>query len=160
VAKRDTNPGQFPGPAAHTGLRPRSRPFLKLARSIVPGAADTLAAILVRGDAERQLIAKAKQRQIDSREELLDDMLARYESDRCGVGGIRGTAWAAFNAVTEHAVYAQPRRQVGSAEERLSRRWESALTGDGDRLKQTAFEMLTERAGGRPAAGALPRIAA
>jgi hypothetical protein len=86
--------------------------------------ADALAAILARGDAERQLIAKAKQRQIDSREELLDDMLARYESDRCGVGGIRGTAWAVFNAVTEHADYVQPRRQVGTAEERLSRQWE------------------------------------
>ena len=52
------------------------------------------------------------------------------------------------------------RRQVGTAEERLSRRWESVLTGDGDRLKQTAFELLTERVGGRPVAGALPRFAA
>jgi hypothetical protein len=122
--------------------------------------ADALAAVLARDDAERTLLAKAKQRLIDARRELLEDMLARYESERCGVGGIRGTAWAAFNAVTEHADYAQPRRQVGTAEERLSRRWESALTGDGDRLKQTAFERLTGRAGGRPAAGALPRVAA
>jgi hypothetical protein len=48
--------------------------------------------------------------------------------------------------------YAQPKRQMGTTEERLSRRWESALTGDGDRLKQTAFELLTDRLGGRVAA--------
>jgi hypothetical protein len=36
---------------------------------------------------------------------------------------------------------------------------ESALTGGGDRLKQTAFE-LTGKVGERSVAGALPRVAA
>ena len=105
--------------------------------------ADALAAVLAVTTAERELERKRVQRQIDHRENVLEDILTRYESERCGVSGIRGTKWAAFNAVTEHADYAQPRRKVGTEAERLSRRFESVLTGDADELKQTAFQMLT-----------------
>jgi hypothetical protein len=72
----------------------------------------------------------------------LEAILTRYDSDRCGVGGIRGTKWAAFNAVTEHADYAHPRRKVGTEADRLSRWFESVLTGDADEIKQTAFDLL------------------
>lgn len=94
----------------------------------------------------REAQEKAAQRLIDGRRELLDDMIARYESDRCGVSGIRGTAWAAFNAVTESADFRQPKRQTGTSHERLSRAFESSLNGDRDEIKQTAFELLTSGA--------------
>jgi phage/plasmid-like protein (TIGR03299 family) len=96
-------------------------------------------------EAERALEKAEFDRLKKQRENVLEDILQRYESERCGVGGIRGTAWAAFNAVTEHADHAAPRRQVGSEEARASRRFESTLDGDADELKQTALEMVMAR---------------
>jgi hypothetical protein len=39
------------------------------------------------------LARKSFERKIERRGEILQDMLERYESERCGLNGQRGTAW-------------------------------------------------------------------
>jgi phage/plasmid-like protein (TIGR03299 family) len=103
--------------------------------------ADLLAAALQVTEAERLLAAKSFERKIERRGELLADMLERYESERCGLNGQRGTAWAALNAVTESADHGPlGGRFVGSDTAKASRRFESILTGDADDVKQIAFD--------------------
>jgi phage/plasmid-like protein (TIGR03299 family) len=102
--------------------------------------ADALAAALQVTEAQRALEAKRFERLIERRGEILEDILNRYESERCSVGGIRGTAWGAFNAITEHADHAKLGRSAADQETRLSRRFESSLIGDADTLKQAAFD--------------------
>jgi hypothetical protein len=65
--------------------------------------------------------------------------LNRYEQERTGQGGSRGTAWAALNAVTEHADHWTGGRIVGTQAEHDGRRMESILTGKRDELKQSAL---------------------
>ena len=103
--------------------------------------ADALAAVLAVTEAERELERKSIAAKIERRGEILADILDRYESERCGLGGMRGTAWAGFNAVTEHADHVKPGRQSGSIETRASRRFESAVSGDGDDMKQAAYQV-------------------
>ncbi len=105
--------------------------------------ADVLAAAVANTVAERELAAKRIQREIDRRENVLEEILNRYEGERNGIGGIRGTKWSAFNAVTEFSDHTKPRRRIGTEQERLSRQFESVLDGDADAIKQTAYEMLT-----------------
>ncbi len=78
---------------------------------------------------------KTYEKQIKARRTILDDILTRYETSRCTP---RGTAWAAYNAVSEHADHA-PTRQRGAEADRMSRRWESVLVGDADAMKQLAW---------------------
>jgi phage/plasmid-like protein (TIGR03299 family) len=103
--------------------------------------ADALAAALQVTETARELERKRLERQIERRKDILTDIITRYESERCGVGSIRGTAWAAFNAVTEHADHAKPARSSSDYEVRMSRRFESSLIGEGDALKQAAYEL-------------------
>jgi phage/plasmid-like protein (TIGR03299 family) len=116
---------------------------LEVTAADVAAGPDALARAVARTQAHFEQEQRRAARAIAARRDVLADILARYDSDRCGVGGIRGTKWAAFNAVTEHADYAAPRWKVGTEADRLSRRFESVLTGDADELKQTAFELLT-----------------
>lgn len=76
----------------------------------------------------------------ERRSNILDDILQRYESPTNGVGGTRGSAWSALNAVTEHANHAEPSRKIGSQHAQASRRFESVTVGDADRLNQIALE--------------------
>lgn len=76
------------------------------------------------------------QHRVERRGEILDDIMNRYESERCHP---RGTAWAAFNAITEHADHNTVGRQSSDTQTRLSRRFESVLAGDRDEMKQMAF---------------------
>lgn len=103
--------------------------------------ADVLAAMLAVEDTERDLPRKSFEKKIERRGEILADMLDRYESERCGLNGQRGTAWAALNAVTESADHGKlGGRFVGSESARASRRFESILTGDADEAKQVALD--------------------
>jgi hypothetical protein len=68
-------------------------------------------------------------------------MLNRYESERCGMNGQRGTAWAALNAVTEAADHGTlGGRFQGSENAKASRRFESILSGSSDEVKQVAYQ--------------------
>jgi phage/plasmid-like protein (TIGR03299 family) len=102
---------------------------------------DALAAALQVTEAERELAAKSFERKIERRGEVLEDILSRYESERCGLNGQRGTAWAALNAVTESADHGKlGGRFTGTENARASRRFESILTGDADEAKQVAYQ--------------------
>lgn len=102
--------------------------------------AGLLEQVLKVSGAERKLAERRFARKIEKRGEILTDILNRYESEKNGVAGMRGTAWAGFNAVTEFADHAGVNRFNGSDDDRESRRFESAVAGDGDDLKQIAFE--------------------
>lgn len=104
--------------------------------------ADVLAAAIKVTDSGRELKEKEIQAQIDKRADLLADMLTRYDSEKCGTAGMRGTVWAGFNAVTEAADYG--RRYIGTADARESRRFEAILTGDADDMKQAAMNVAMQ----------------
>lgn len=100
--------------------------------------ADILAGI-IDGQEAKERAVKSYQRAISERGDLLSDILQRYENERNGIGGARGTAWGALNAVTEHADHWIGGRQVGTQADRDGRRMESILTGDRDDMKQAAL---------------------
>lgn len=101
--------------------------------------ADALAATLLVADAVRDLERKSIAKKIERRGEILADILDRYDGERCGINGMRGTVWAGFNALTERADYGNGQRHVGTNEAQLSRRMESVLAGDADTMKQAAY---------------------
>jgi phage/plasmid-like protein (TIGR03299 family) len=88
------------------------------------------------GGIEDELADAAWERHQDKRREMLAEIMERYEAGRCHPAG---TAWAAFNAVTEFADHNEQGRQRGDTTTRLSRRFESILSGERDDLKQVAF---------------------
>lgn len=94
---------------------------------------DVLAAAVAKTDAERQLAVKKFDAAIKVRDNLLSDILDRYESERCQ----KGTVWGGYNAISEAADHGTWRRYAG--ENKDSRRFESVLTGDADDLKQAAW---------------------
>jgi phage/plasmid-like protein (TIGR03299 family) len=102
--------------------------------------ADALAAALKVTETQRELAAKSFERKIERREEILADILDRYEKETNGIAGIRGTAWACFNAVTEHADHAKQGRESSDLDTKLSRRFESIINGQADDMKQAAFQ--------------------
>jgi hypothetical protein len=104
---------------------------------------DALAAAIARTEAERELAAKAFEKKIERRGEVLADILERYESRTNGVEGTRGTLWSAYNSVTEHANHSRIGRQVGSTEAKASRRMESIFTGNADEMNQAALQVAT-----------------
>jgi phage/plasmid-like protein (TIGR03299 family) len=92
-------------------------------------------------EAEQELEQKKWQREIHRRHNVLEDILRRYESRTNGVNGMRGTAWAALNAVTEAADHGKLGGTYRNAESErsLSRRLESTVYGDADHIKQVAY---------------------
>jgi phage/plasmid-like protein (TIGR03299 family) len=105
--------------------------------------ADALAAALNVHEAQRKLMRASFEKKIERRGEILQDILERYESRQNGTNGMRGTAWAAFNAVTDHVDHNRIGRNSSDAETWQSRRFEAALLGKGDDMKQVAFELAT-----------------
>jgi len=59
---------------------------------------------------------------------------------------IKGTTWAAFNAVTEYVDHVRPARGANTSE-RASRKLDSIWFGTGARLKRQAWNMALELAG-------------
>lgn len=114
---------------------------LDITQAEVDKGADVLAAAITKDSVQRDLEVKKLQKKIDKREKVLEEILERYEGERCGFGDMRGTAWAGFNAVTEYADHSKQGRKVGDEEERASRRFESVLIGEMDNMKQVAYEM-------------------
>ncbi len=64
-----------------------------------------------------------------------------FQGDRCNVGSMGGTMWAAFNAFTEHADFYKLPRTASDVTIAASRRFESIMVGDADQAKQIAFEL-------------------
>lgn len=92
-------------------------------------------------DLERKQFQAAAER----RRDILSDIIHRYESSTNGINGMRGTAWSAFNAVTESADHAKiGTRRVGTLDDQRSRRFENVLAGTADEMKQAAFSLATK----------------
>ena len=90
----------------------------------------------------RESAEKKINRVINRREKLLEDILERHETERNnGNPKIAGTAWAAYNAISEHIDHSELNIYRGGEQERMESRFESVLTGRGDEVKQTAFQM-------------------
>lgn len=104
--------------------------------------ADALARAMNLDSAERRLKELQLRRQIKARDTMFAQMVETYHEATNGVNGMRGTAWAGYNAVTEWADHKQqPARKIGTPEERMSRRFESTLYGELETVKQTAYDM-------------------
>lgn len=99
---------------------------------------DVLAIAMAKTIADRDSLAKKFSKQIERRQDILADILDRYETQK-NTSAERGTTWAAFNAVTDHADHSKSGRQASDPTVRQSRVFESALTGDADEIKQVAF---------------------
>ena len=65
---------------------------------------------------------------------ILDNMMR----DARDVPSVAGTAWAAYNGVSEYADHGM--KYKGSPDERANRRLESVWFGRADELKQTALD--------------------
>jgi phage/plasmid-like protein (TIGR03299 family) len=75
-----------------------------------------------------------------------DQLFRLYESGQGkDIAEIRGTSWAAFNAVTEYVDHFRPTRAKTDFD-RAANRLESAWFGSGSRLKQRAFQLALEMA--------------
>lgn len=98
-----------------------------------------LASMIAKDEATRLLAQKSIDKKIERREEILEDILNRYEGERCA--NIRGTAFGAWNAITEHVDHGKVGRQAQDVTTRQSRRFESVLLGEAAEMKQTAFEI-------------------
>ncbi|WP_337175419.1 DUF932 domain-containing protein [Paludisphaera sp.] len=75
-----------------------------------------------------------------------DELFRLYEQGKGqDIPQIRGTTWAAFNAVTEYTDHYRPTRGKEDFD-RAAGRLDSAWFGSGSRLKQRAFELALEMA--------------
>jgi phage/plasmid-like protein (TIGR03299 family) len=101
--------------------------------------ADVVARLIAKSEEDRQQKAEWLEKQFERRNEIFEQMVELYDSERNGIGGMRGTAWASYNSVTEFSNHNKVGRQVGSAEKRASRRFESILGGTADRMNQVAL---------------------
>lgn len=108
--------------------------------------ADLLASTLEATQIENKFTRQALAKKIERRGEILTDILNRYESEKNGRHGMRGTAWAAFNAVTDHVDHNRIGRNSSDQETWQSRRFEAALIGEGDEMKQAAYRIATASA--------------
>jgi phage/plasmid-like protein (TIGR03299 family) len=106
---------------------------------------DAVARTLKVTRAEQEYEKKRLEAEAKHRKELLEDVLDRYHSDTNGVGGIRGSAWSAFNAVTESVDHGKlgGKSRARSEEAKRSARFESVISGAGDDIKQTAYQLAT-----------------
>ena len=100
--------------------------------------ADALAAAISTTDKEHQANFATFSKQIERRGEIIVDILDCYDSDH---NAKRGTMWSCFNAITDHVDHNRIGKQSKDVETRLSRRFETALFGKGDVLKQVAFRL-------------------
>jgi phage/plasmid-like protein (TIGR03299 family) len=77
---------------------------------------------------------------VELRTTLLDDMLNRFNSENCGAGGMRGSAFSGYMAVTESADHGLlGGRRQGSERKREETRFDSVTVGKADDIKQIAF---------------------
>lgn len=83
-----------------------------------------------------QLVADRSEKQ---QKAILERFLVNLDNERNAMAGIRGTAWAAYNAVSEWADHEL--KVLGTtSEEQLSNRVNSMWFGTANKIKQAAFE--------------------
>jgi phage/plasmid-like protein (TIGR03299 family) len=77
-------------------------------------------------------------RQKKNREKVYGQMLVNFDNDRNSLPGMKHTAWAAYNAVSEWADHQRTYRGSNPVE-KLNRRLDSVWFGASHQLKQTAY---------------------
>ena len=102
-----------------------------------------LDAIMSLADVDERLRSQERFDQAkERRAELLDDIVTRYESERCnGSPAIAGSAWAAVNAVSEFADHSPLVRYKGSDRQRAENRMMSILDGRAQEITQAAVNL-------------------
>lgn len=116
---------------------------LDISKAEADQGADALVKALGLVDTQREFEHRKLERQITQRKDLFEDLLERYEQERCGKAE-RGTIWAALNAVTESVDHGKAGGNFrGQGKE--SRRFESAIAGRGDAIKQIAYTQALAR---------------
>lgn len=116
------------------------------------GADGILATILDIDQQERERKAKQLDRAIKKRQNILDELIERYNSER-NAGGFGETVWSAYNAVTEYANHGQRYNspQEGSSLDpdryRAENRLDSILSGKADTISQSAYSVASVFAG-------------
>lgn len=109
---------------------------------------ELLKAVMTITDAdERNTEEKRMKRAVETHKELLVDILERFESERNNnKPSIQGSAWAAYNAVTEHADHSPLYRFRGTDTQRKESRFNSVLNGRAQEIKETALELVLAQA--------------
>lgn len=116
------------------------------------GADGILATILDIDQQERERRAKQLDRAIRKRQNILDELIDRYNSER-NAGGFGETVWSAYNSVTEWANHGQRYNspQEGSTTDpdryRAENRLDSILSGKADTISQSAYSVAQVFAG-------------
>jgi len=104
---------------------------------------DVLKAILDMPEAGKADAEKRYERVVRRREKMFESIMGRYESDRNnGNPAIEGSAWAAWNAVTEEQDHG--RRYKGTEQERKESRFTSVMSGASEKIKQSSLELAME----------------
>lgn len=88
---------------------------------------------------------KRTDRKMKSLEAVRDEVKANFDNERQTLRGIKHTAWAAYNAVSEYADHSRILRGRTNAEV-ASNRLNSAWFGTGNSLKQRAYGLALEMA--------------
>jgi phage/plasmid-like protein (TIGR03299 family) len=86
------------------------------------------------------------ERQKNARERVYGQMVVNFDNDRNTLPGVKHTAWAAYNAVSEWADHQKAQRGKTAAE-KLNRRLDSIWFGAAHQLKQAAYHGALELAG-------------
>lgn len=86
-------------------------------------------------------------RQKKSRQKVYGQMLANFDNERNTLPGIKHTAWAAYNAVSEWADHQRSYRGLNPVE-KLNRRLDSVWFGASHQVKQAAYHGALELATG------------
>ncbi len=86
-------------------------------------------------------------------EKLLEQLLGNYHNERNTLPGVAGTAWAAYNAVSEYLDHQSPVRGKDDSA-RANSRMNSIFFGAGNDKKQEAFRLALQFAGAAADAGA------
>ena len=72
-------------------------------------------------------------------------IMAAFTDDPQNIDGVRGTAWAAFNAITQHVDHHSGYKGSNTAEKNEAR-MDSVLFGANSRLKATALKLMNKTA--------------
>jgi hypothetical protein len=117
--------------------------ILDITQAEASQGASSLARALAVTEAERKIAEAKIAKEIDQRKALFAEVMDRYESKNNGIQDMRGTGWAALNAVTEAADHGKlGGRYTGNEDEKASRRFESVVDGRADEVKQVAYQQV------------------
>lgn len=91
-------------------------------------------------------VAQLSDRQKKARAQAYGQMIANFDNEKNSIGGIRHTAWSAYNAVSEFADHQKVYRG-STASEKANNQLSSIWFGASNELKQDAYSRALELSG-------------